>query len=296
MKTDNVPFSPVPKKLLFNIASHFQGIGSTIAKSIPALESELKQAEIDIRPSIYGAIMFILAIFYFAFGFIVSYIFAQRLAPENAVPLSLLLGFVFLAMVFAQLFFYPKIQVKKKIRSLERNLVFALRTLLIEIRSGVSLFDAIKIIAEGNNGQVSAAFKQAVEKIETGTFQENALEELAENNPSLYFRRTIWQLVNGLKAGADISEIMRALVENLSKEKANQVRRYGNSLRLLSLLYMMLGAIIPALGLTFLIILSSFPQISIDETVFWALLVFIGVGQFMFLGIIKSSRPTLLGD
>src|SRR3989344_1768387 len=103
-------------------------------------------------------------------------------------------------------------------------------------------------------------------------------------------------LVNGLKAGSDISTVMTALVETLTKEKENQVRRYGNSLKLLSLLYMMLGAIIPALGLTFLIILSTFPQISIKENVFWGLLIFIGIGQFMYLGIIKSARPTLMGD
>ena len=143
--------------------------------------------------------------------------------------------------------------------------MFALRTILVEIRSGVTLFDAINIVAEGDNGQVSKEFKIAVEKIETGTFQNDALEEMGENNPSLYFRRVIWQLVNGLKAGSDISVIMTALVEDLSKEKTNQVRRYGSSLKILSLLYMMLGAIIPSLGLTFLIILSTFPQIDIGE-------------------------------
>ncbi|MCR4368398.1 MAG: hypothetical protein NUV67_00660, partial [archaeon] len=94
----------------------------------------------------------------------------------------------------------------------------------------------------------------------------------------------------------DISLIMGSLVDDLSKEKANQVRKYGNSLKLLSLLYMMLGAIIPSMGLTFLIILASFPQIQIGENVFWGLLVFIVIGQFMYLGIIKSSRPSLLGD
>ena len=58
----------------------------------------------------------------------------------------------------------------------------------------------------------------------------------------------------------------------------------------------MLGAIIPSLGLTFLIILSTFPQIDIGEEVFWGMLIFLAIGQFMFLGIIKSSRPTLLGS
>ncbi|PIN85305.1 MAG: hypothetical protein COV47_02795 [Candidatus Diapherotrites archaeon CG11_big_fil_rev_8_21_14_0_20_37_9] len=296
MMKHNIPFSPLPQELMFKIGERFLSTGARISKLFPFLETELKQGEIGIEKEMYATIMAIMFAFYFIFGFLVTYIFATRFAPENALSLGLLIGAVFAFLVFFQVLLYPKIIVKKKVRNVERNLIFALRTLLVEIKSGVTLFDAITIVADGDNGQVSFEFKRAIEKIEAGMFQEESLEELAENNPSLFFRRAIWQLVNGLKAGSDISTVMEALVENLAKEKENQVRRYGNSLKLLSLLYMMLGAIIPALGLTFLIILSTFPQINIDEPVFWGMLGFILVGQFMYLGVIKSARPTLMGD
>ena len=78
------------------------------------------------------------------------------------------------------------------------------------------------------------------------------------------------------------------------KEESIEIRKYGADLRLLSLIYMMLGVIIPALGLTFLIVLSSFPQISIPQPTFWMLMIGVLVGQFMFLGIIKSKRPNLM--
>ena len=291
-----IPFCPLPAKVMIKQARRFRSIGHNIANAFPFLEHELKIARIKIEKEIYGAIIFMLSIFYFMFGTLIAYAFAQRLLPENAVLVSIGAGILFTLLVFVQLIFYPKIIIKKRIRDLERNLVFALRTILVEIKSGVTLFDSINIVAQGDNGEVSHEFKSAIEKIETGTFQNDALEDLAENNPSIHFRRAIWQMVNGLKAGSDVGIVMTALVENLAKEKANQVRGYGNSLKLLSLLYMMLGAIIPALGLTFLIVLSSFPQVSITETVFWAMLGFIGLGQFMYLGIIKSSRPTLMGD
>lgn len=296
MNPEKIPLNPFPTKVTLGIAEHFRGIGEKIMKFLPFLPTELKQAEVKIESATYGAIIFVLAGFYFIFAVIVTYIFAIRLSPENAIVAPLAVGGLFALLVVVQLIFYPKVLIKKKVRDVERNLVFALRTILVEIRSGVTLFDAINIVAEGDNGQVSKEFKKAVGKIETGTFQNDALEEMGENNPSLYFRRVIWQLVNGLKAGSDISIIMTALVEDLSKEKTNQVRRYGSSLKILSLLYMMLGAIIPSLGLTFLIILSTFPQINIGEEVFWGMLIFLAISQFMFLGIIKSSRPTLLGD
>ncbi len=295
-KAPKIPMCPLPMPLTLKIAGKLRGPGGAIAKIFPSLKRELGLAEIGISAEAYGGIMVFLCLFYFVFAFFATYAFAQRFSPENALKAAALIGFALPILVLVQLLFYPRILIKKKIRDLERNLVFALRTILVEIKSGVTLFDAINIVGEGDNGQVSKEFKKAVEKIETGSFQNEALEELGENNPSIYFRRAIWQLVNGLRAGSDTSQIMEALVEQLSKEKGNQVRKYGNSLKLLSLLYMMLGAIIPALGLTFLIILSTFPQIAISEQIFWGMLGFIVLGQFMFLGIIKSSRPTLLGD
>ena len=291
-----IPGLPLPLGVVLKITPKFRGIGSTVSGLFPQLRKELYQAEIEISAEEYGAIMALMAGFYFIVFALVAYAFARTLAPASAIVAALFFGFVAAVLMLVQMAFYPKIQLKKKIRGLERNLVFVLRTILVEIKAGVTLFDAINIIAEGDNGEVTKEFKKAVEKMQTGTFQNDALEELAEDNPSLHFRRAIWQLVNGLKAGSDTSTIMAALVSALTKEKDNQVRRYGNSLKLLSLLYMMLGAIIPALGLTFLIILSTFPQIAITEWVFWGMLGFLLVGQFMFLGIIKSARPTLLGD
>jgi len=291
-----VPFAPLPPELMQKLSRRMLGIGDFFSKMVPHLEENLRHAEIRATAQEYGGIMGLMFGMYFILGAGIAFVFASRLAPTSAVPSALIFGFLAGALVVLQAAMYPTILVKKKVRDLERNLVFALRTILVEIKSGVTLFDGINIVAEGDNGQVSREFKKTVESMQTGSFQVTALEELAERNPSLHFRRAIWQLVNGLKAGSDVSMIMTALVNSLTKEKSNQVRKYGNSLKLLSLLYMMLGAIIPALGLTFLIILSTFPQIAITEWVFWGMLGFIIVGQFMFLGIIKSSRPTLLGD
>jgi flagellar protein FlaJ len=154
----------------------------------------------------------------------------------------------------------------------------------------------MKVVAEGNYGAVSTEFHKAVEQINTGTIQEVALERIAENNPSIYFRRTIWQVVNGMRAGADITQVLSESVDSLTDAQSIQIRNYESQMKILSLVYMMLGVIVPALGITFLIVLSSFPQITITDMYFWVLLVFVGIGQFMYMGIVKSKRPSLLGD
>jgi archaeal flagellar protein FlaJ len=296
MKKTQIPFSPLPASILLRLSGKLVGLGAKVAKAFPYLELELKQAELDFEPEQYGAIMVLMFGFYFVLITILSYVFVRVFDPEKALLIAPTIAGIFSFLIMIQLSVFPKIKVKKKVRELEKNLIFALRTILIEIKSGVSLFDAINMVASGDYGEISKEFKKTIREINTGEPEEKALEDLGANNPSLFFRRAIWQMVSGLKAGADISNVMNALVDSLTKEQQNQVRKYGSSLRLLSLMYMMLGIIVPALGLTFLIILSSFPQIEITELTFWGLLGLVVVGQFMYLGMLKTNRPNLMGD
>lgn len=296
--------SIIPAGRLTPLCYQFRGVGGAVAMLLPGLEMELRQADVPLEKEIFGAALFLNAALFFAIGTIIASTFAVLLSGRGVpfftstqVAQIAFAGGAFFAIAFgARIIAHPKIQLKKKARDIERNMIFALRTLLVEVRSGVTLFDAINSVANSSHGQVSVEFRKAVNRIDTGTFQNDALEEMAQNNPSLHFRRAIWQLVNGLKAGSDVSIVMESLVETLAIEKSNQIKRYGNSLKMLSLLYMMLGAIVPALGLTLLIILSTFPQVKITETVFWAMFFLIIFGQFMFTGIMKNSRPGLLGD
>lgn len=302
--TVDIPGSPLPRKFMTDMCYRFRGIGGAIAKMMPGIGNELKQADIHVQKELFCAALFVTSTTFFLGGALLAALFvaavnAKRIAyidTTASLAISVGFGFLFAAMTGMRILMYPRIVLKRKVRDLERNIVFALRTMLIQIRSGVTLFDAINSVANGNNGQVSVEFRKAVKRIDTGTYQNDALEEIAENNPSLHFRRAIWQLVNGLKAGSDVSQVMESLVETLSNEKLNQIKRYGNSLKMLSLMYMMLGAIFPGLGLTLLIILSIFPQVKITDTVFWGMFMLIMVGQFMFIGIIKNSRPSLMGE
>ncbi|MFH1588649.1 MAG: type II secretion system F family protein [Candidatus Diapherotrites archaeon] len=289
-----IPLSPLPPSIMLALASNFLGIGQLISSIFPYLALELKQAEIDLEPEEYCAIIFVECVFYFLAAAILTYFFAMRFMPENTLMLSLTAGALLSFALFMQLSFYPKLKVTKKVRGIEQNLMFAIRTFLIEVKSGVSLFNVMKQISIGDYGEISKEFHKTVEKIESGTIETDAIEEMASNNPSLYFRRTIWQLVNGLKAGADISTVLTALTDSLTKEQKNQIKKYGSQMKLLSLMYMMLGVIIPALGFTFLIVLGSFPQIELNEEIFWLLLGSIAFAQFMYLGILKSRRPNLL--
>lgn len=289
-----IPFSPFPLRLLERLSSPLTGLGSKLKKTFPYLQLDLEQAELEIESKKYLAMAVFLSVFYFIFGGIFFSLILSKFVKEYLL-LGLTLSTVFAVLVFIQISLYPKIIVKKKIRDLERNLIFALRTMLVQIKSGVSLFDSMKVVSKGNYGMVSLQFARAIEEIETGTLQEKALEDIAAKNPSPYFRKAMWQIVNGMKAGADVSTVLAESVNSIVREQKIAIAQFGAKLRLLSLGYMLVGVIVPALGLTFLIVLGTFPQIKITELFFWALLGGTMLMELMYLGIIKSNRPNLLG-
>ncbi len=294
-KNKMIPFNFLPLSLIKTISKKFYGIGLKISKFFPYLKLELYQAELEYNEKEYSAIILTMGAIYFVIGFILALLIGIRLLPDSYLLAALIGGALFSGFVMMQTALYPKMKGKQKIREVERNLIFALRTMAVEIKSGVSLFDSLNIIAEGDYGALSNEFRKAVKEIETGTIEEIALEKIARYNPSLFFRRSIWQIINGMKAGSDVSSVMEELVSTMIREEKLQITKYGNSMKILSLMYMMLGVIIPSLGVTFLIVLSSFPQMQLGEMLFWILLIFIAVGEFMYLGILKSKTPNLMG-
>lgn len=299
LKQEKLPFAILPIPFLRKIAIPFYGIGNLLSSLFPFLELELKQSELNYKPREYSSIAFVLSLFYLFLVWLIVYALFYRFSfmdfsQAEELIFSFILAFVFSLLIFSQFIAYPKIIVKRRVREIERNIVFGLRTLLIQLRSGVSLFKALNVIAVGNFGELSRVFKEAVDKINTGYPEEEALQELASKTPSLFFRRSLWQIVNGLKAGGESSEILKEIVSTVIEQQIIEIKAYGSKLRMLSLIYMMLGVVIPALGITFLIVLMSFPEINVTQIMFWELLAVIIVAQFMYLGGMKSVRPSLI--
>ena len=152
---------------------------------------------------------------------------------------------------------YPKLIANKRIKKLEVNLLPALQSMLIQLNSGVPLFDILVGISKGDYGEISKEFSTVVKEINTGKPQVDALEDIAVENPSLFFRRAIWQIVNGMKAGSDMSNVIKEIINSLSEEQVLQIQRYGGQLNPLAMFYMLVAVIMPTLGMTFLIVISA---------------------------------------
>ena len=290
-----IPFSIFPPALLRKIAVLFMGLAQHLSPLFPFMEMNLIQAKVKISKINYLALCLAATTSFFI---IFSLILGIFLAKIGKVLLAPPIIFVLCIFIFLQQIMYPKLIAARRIKGVEKNLLSALRTILIQVNAGVPLFDVLVAIASEDYGEISTEFRNAVKEINAGTPEVVALEELATKNPSIYFRRSLWQMVNGMKAGSPIEQVLKEVINALSQEQVIQIETYGSQLNPLAMFYMLIAIILPALGMTMLIVVSSLVALSnfTLQIIFWGFYGIILFFQLMFLGLIRTRRPNLLGD
>ncbi len=288
---------PVPLKSekIRRMASIFRPLASSMMKGFPDLDLELKRADIDIPPEEYLATSFFFAFYNFVvfFGGICYLFWILKFLNHTLLMIFFFSTFAFSAFTLFYMLSYPKISVKKKCENLDVNLVPAIRHLLVKVRSGVPLYDALVGVSQGDYGAVSEEIKKAVKEMQGGMSEASALDKIAKLNPSVYFRRTIWQITNALRSGADISSTLASIEENAVEEQKIKISKYGSEMNPFAVMYMMLAVILPTLGITFMIIIGSFLGLTLHTYFFYLILFFLAFFQYMFIGIIKSRRPVI---
>lgn len=286
-----IPFVPFPLTKALSLSKRFLFLGAALSKFMPSLKLNLYQAEIPLLPREYISLAIFSSFFYFILVFSLTF-FVGALAGSRDFLFSLFIGFIFSSFVYFYLLMYPKLVASRRVRSIERDVLTALQHMLIEVKSGVPLFNAMVGVSEGY-GKVSEEFKKIVKEINAGVKENDALDEASQKNPSIHFRRALWQIANALRSGSDVAKALDAIVENLAADQVIAVRKYGQELNPYTMMYMLVAVILPTLGVTFLIILSSFTGLVIPKVMFLLILLAVALFQFFYMGLIKTKRPVM---
>lgn len=265
-------------------------------KKSSKLSSYLKNSGIDISREEYLGIVLRTFIISFLFLFIISttILFFYKIRQFYLIGAGISLIFS-LFIVFSQLV-YPRIYVSRRQRNIEKNLISALEDISVQLNSGIPLFTILVNISSADYGELSVEFKKAVKRINAGESETEVLDDLGRKNPSIFFRRVLWQISNGMRAGSDIAIVIKENIKALNEEQLIQIQNYGNKLNPLMVFYMLVSVIIPALSIVFLTIISSMINLPREMVImmFIGMFVFVFLVQMMFLGVIKSRRPSLL--
>ncbi|MCX6707594.1 MAG: type II secretion system F family protein [Candidatus Woesearchaeota archaeon] len=291
-----IPYCFFPEGFVRRGASLFYWLSDFLDGLMPETEIDLKQAGMDTKSRTYIAASlfsdFILFLFIFAF------ILASSLKYNTKYTLAavLIIPAAVISFIFFQQITYPKAVISQKVNGIERNLLPALRIMQVQISSGIPLYDVISAIAGGNYGGVSEQFNKVIKEINAGTHQINAFEKMAAENPSVYFQRVIWQIVTAVKSGSDLGPVLNEIVRSLSDEQIVQVQDYGSKLNPLTMFYMLLVVIVPALSVTFLVVIGSFISLSSStlKLLFWGMYAAVLIFQLFFMSMISSNRPSMV--
>ena len=212
-----------------------------------------------------------------------------------AIGASILLGFAVGIVAFYvglnTFLQFPKHKGQSNAKTIERDIIFAARDLIISLRSGMPLFNALTSVSTGY-GEASKEFAKVVQRVQLGTPLVDAIDQTIEETKSDSFKRIMLQASVSIKSGADVVGALQSIIDQLAEERTIEMRRYGQKLNAIAMFYMLFGIILPSMGIAVVTILTTFISIfTVNITILEAALVGIIFLQLIFLQMIKRARP-----
>ncbi|MFA5763220.1 MAG: type II secretion system F family protein [archaeon] len=272
-------------------------IGRALSKIIFSLEYDLQKAEINIEKEKYALASLISAAIYGIIFLFIGLAFGVVLTRGLTNTVFILMGvFSFFGFIAALIFhlFYPKIQANSIASQVDQELLFAMRTMLIQLSSGISLFEAIRSISRSDYGQVSREFEDVVRDINSGRSETAALEKLAFKTNSEILKKTIWQILTTIKSGGSIVSAINSQIDELVNLQKNSIKNYAAALNLWTLVYLIVAAALPSLGVTFLVIASSIGSSGIGKEAVILIAILAITTQAGLIFVIKSQVPKVI--
>lgn len=297
-KKIKIPLVLLSIKAMDEIGRRMRGLGRILRVMKPSLDSQLKALEIDLDAGSYCVGSFFSALIYgtlfFAMAFAILFT-SPIIEQEMQIRFALAIGIMFFVIFYLLHMSYPSILVKKIAVREDKDLLFALREIMLGVNSGIPLFDCLKNVSMGNYGYVSKDFTDVVRSIENGASEKEALKALVLKTDSEYLRRALWQMINALESGASMSTALPGIVDALETHTYRSIRSYSANLNFLMLVYMLIAAAIPSLGITFLVLLSAFSGMGVTIEKILFLIFGAAIGQIVMIGYMGSTRPEIFG-
>ncbi|MFW6013748.1 MAG: type II secretion system F family protein [Nanoarchaeota archaeon] len=291
-----VPFIYFPERRAKLLTPKLGFLSAFLNKLFPSLEKNLITSDMGVKKDEYAILTFLNAlgwlIFSSAFLFFLIVALDAR-TVEDAAYFSLGLGFFLFLLIFVITVRYPGVVSGKEAELIEGNLIFALKDLLLKVSAGTQLYDALVAVANSNYGQVSKQFERVAKQVQSGRPLDKALESMALRTSSEYMKRTVWQLVNVLKSGSNLKIALKIVISEQMQNHKEKIRSYAQELNLWSLIYMIFAVAIPTIGLTMMLILTTFAGFEVTEGFFIAFACLCLFIQYAIIGLIQSRRPAI---
>lgn len=273
----------------------FRGAGNLLLGIMPGVSYDLKSIGIEIDPEEYSFAAFVSALVWGTLFGVVTFVVMRFRGVEAQQQMLFTLATLFFFTLFAFLLHmsYPSIIARKQAEKTDKELIYALRDMLAQVKSGMPFYVALTNIAKSDYGNVSKELGVAVKSISAGESEKHALERVILNTKSDYLKRTIWQVLVAIESGASMSAALRSALDTLMNYQMQAIKNYASELNFAILFYMFAAAVLPSIGITLLVLLISFSSVNITEEIFYVVILASLIVQMAIIGFIKSERPSL---
>jgi pilus assembly protein TadC len=283
----------LPQRLGREIGRIFRRVGGFMAEFLPELKSDIVLAAIDMTAEEYMVASVVSSLLLGALLFTFAYVplTVLELAPGSELMLSAIPAVAVMLLDFFVLIRYPRILAVKRAELVDRDLIYALKDLLLNISAGLTLYESIGRVSDADYGYVSGDLRTVVEETNQGKPLDDALEGLALRTSSEYMRNALWQTVNAVKAGTSVKEALSGIIESLMREQKRKIRNYIQELNVLSMIYMLFAVAVPTIITTVLVVLNSLMGTNVTESIYIFVIGICITVQAILVGFIKSRRP-----
>ena len=298
MPIKRIPLMLLPLAATQTTGSRFRGIGIKVLNFYPSVRYDLRMIGVDALPEHYCAIAFISAAIWAVMltAFIAIALTFSPL-PAPAKMLFPILAFVVVLMLFLLLhLYYPKMMARSIAAKIDRELIFVMRDMLIQISSGIPFFNVVENVGNANYDYASAEFKSVANRVKAGGALIDELERMAIHTNSEYLKRTSWQLVTAMRSGANMTTTLRGIVKVLVDYQFSLSKSFNAELNFIVLIYLMLSAVLPTIGTTVMVIFSVFGLLGVTPEVMAGVVGVSFVGQMAVIGYVKMKRPGLFSS
>ena len=200
---------------------------------------------------------------------------------------------LFLMIIFGVLYF-PKMNKDKNRTEISKELPYALRQMVTELRSGKGLHDTISSIATSDYGALSHEFSRVIEEIKYGENTEKALINMSNRVSSDGLSRAVQQIIGTLRTGGNLANTLNIIAEDVSYDLQIKLKDYSQKLNAFIMIYTFLAILGPVILLIMLMAASTVMGDIVPGDVVLIMYIFFFPMIVVFMGLmIKKLEPSL---
>ncbi len=203
--------------------------------------------------------------------------------------LTLPLGFYIFFSFFLKT---PDIKIIRSRKNIDAEIISAIRFLVLDLKANASIFASLENIA-ANFDEIGRYLKDIIVKVQLGSPLVKALDEAVELVPSESFRVFLWQLINHIQTGTDITHSLEVIADEIVENQKIEFKKYGKKLNVISLMYMIIAIILPTIGFTIISAGLLFLGVPLSAGLVVGFWIIFSVLQLLFLVMSGGNRPVV---